>query len=61
MKQVVLNSGQENGTFSMANQMQTMMQEKKLFTIQKFWFWCDYNNARILVRGNISIKEHQET
>ena len=36
MNQTILNSGQENGTLSMINQMQIMVEEMKLSVIQKF-------------------------
>ena len=36
MKQMILNSKKENGTLSMINQMQIMMQAMKLSIMQKF-------------------------
>ena len=36
MKETILNLWQENGTLPMINQKQIMMQEIKLFIIQRF-------------------------
>ena len=57
MNQTILNLWQENGTFSMINQMQIMMYAITLSTIQKFQKsnLYDYNNAYILVKYNINV------
>ena len=48
MKQMVLNSWQENWILSMMTQMQIMAKVLK-FNL------CDYNVAYILVRGDITV------
>ena len=59
MKQVVLNSWQENGALSVINQTQLMIM---LSITQKYLSnLCDYNNAYILVRGDITIIGHIAT
>ena len=57
MNQTILNLWQENGTFSMINQMQIMMYAITLPIIQKFQKsnLYDYNNAYILVKYNINV------
>ena len=57
MNQTILNLWQENGTFSMINQMQIMMYAITLSIIQKFQKsnLYDYNNAYILVKYNINV------
>ena len=77
MKQIIINSCQENGTLSMTNQMQTMMLEMKL-SIQKFYTEViytstfiykevlksnlyDFNDTYILVRCDIVTTTHYPT
>ena len=57
MNQTILNLWQENGTFSMINQMQIMMYAITLSIRQKFQKsnLYDYNNAYILVKYNINV------
>ena len=60
---MILNSCQENGTLSMINQMQIMMQEKKIIYKTEVIKsnLCDYNNTYILVRDDITIIGHNVT
>ena len=58
MKKTILNLWQENGTLSMVNQMRIMMLEMKLELKSNL---CNYNDAYILVRGDITDTEHQVT
>ena len=55
MKQVILNLWQENATLSMINQMQTMMQEMDLSLLSVKSNLYDYNDAYILVKGDITV------
>ena len=56
MNQTILNLWQENGILSIINLMQIMMKEIKLSITQVLISnLCDYNDAYILVRGDITI------
>ena len=55
---MIWNSWPENGTMSMINQTETIIQGMKLqnFNTEVLMFnLCDYNDAYILVRDNITI------
>ena len=54
MKQTIPNLLQENGAFLMIIQNKIMMQQMKLPIIQKFNL-CDYNDAYILARVDITV------
>ena len=49
MKQVILNLRPENGTLSMINQTEIMVQEMKKYNL------CDYNDAYTLGRGDVTV------
>ena len=57
MKQVILNSRKENGTLSVINEMRIMMLEMKVSNNTEVLKSnrCDYNDAQILVRGDIAV------
>ena len=63
MKQTFLNLWQKNGILSIINQMKVMMLKKKIFSdteVLKSNLY-EFNDAYILVRGDVTIIAHQAT
>ena len=63
MKQTFLNLWQKNGILSIINQMKVMMLKKKIISdteVLKSNLY-EFNDAYILVRGDVTIIAHQAT
>ena len=63
MKQTFLNLWQKNGILSIINQMKVMMLKKKIIydtEVSKSNLY-EFNDAYILVRGDVTIIAHQAT
>ena len=63
MKQTFLNLWQKNGILSIINQMKVMMLKKKIIydtEVSKSNLY-EFNDAYILVRGDVTIIAHQTT
>ena len=63
MKQTFLNLWQKNGILSIINQMKVMMLKKKIiYDIEVLKLnLSEFNDAYILVRGDVTIIAHQAT